>query len=332
MLRSSATPVLAFVGVALIALLAFAGGAGPEGRSKREAHGTPGDVAEVGLDNGEEAPDPVSLHRTRSPARRTEPAADTAALGTLRCELGVAPGASFPGRFECVARSSAGETVVGESEDPEGRLSLSLAPGTWEVHARAPGLASRVRSCDVQAGGPPAVFAEELLPVGTLRLCFEEEGAGPIDGLEVFLRASAGAATARSVTGPDGCARFDELFEGTYRVALGDPEFPTVAAWEIAFDTARPRPEVIVLPRLASLSVRVVDELGSPVAGARIEVLGRRGGRFRAITDMGGECSLSLVPTGLVRVVAVDKVHGSGDRASELSAGANPQLVVTLRR
>ena len=262
----------------------------------------------------------------RTVSRPTEPLPARVALSgvVVRADGGVVPAESF---VELLTEEGdpAQFVIVGAG----GAFELELELGAWTLVARAPGMRSAARGVDFDDALDELRLVLE--PTATLLLCLLEPGGNASPSLEVFVTAPSGERVSTR-TAPDGCARFDDLFLGVHRVAIGHALHPHVAAFELDVAPPLTRPDPIVLPALAELRVRVVDTSGTPVAGARVVAVARGGGMAEAESDAQGSAVLAALAVGRVVVQASSQPAGQGDASVELEPGTNAELVLQLRQ
>lgn len=202
---------------------------------------------------------------------------------------------------------------------------LTRTPPAGAREHLADGPAAEQQTLSSSAVAP--AFAAAALEV---RVVTDGDGA-PVGGLAVHV-VGTNAQRVVGITDEFGVVALTGFAPGIHRISLGDSRYPLVPA--IAVDIAPPvsRPPPIVVPPLASVNVRVVDEQGRAVPLATVEGFGIDGGHFEAEADLAGEHLATHLLAGLTRIFARHPDFGRGDRAVEAVPGETREVIVRLRR
>jgi protocatechuate 3,4-dioxygenase beta subunit len=144
-----------------------------------------------------------------------------------------------------------------------------------------------------------------------------------------------------AVTGSDGRFRFDGLRAGTYRLSTASSRH-VPASHKVVLERGQDRDDVSIELREGGYVAGVVlDDLGAPVAGARVAPLRQRGGEFLVIegfgagsegaeTDAQGRFFLGGLEDEKVALRATSKHHASTTRREVPLRAAD--VVLQLRR
>ena len=218
--------------------------------------------------------------------------------------LRLGPGAALEGRVVNLAGMAPveGATVVirsgsvesGAVTGPGGRFAFDdLPPGQYSVAAGAPGLAlatisgvevpSTTGPLEVGLGGGHAirvlVMEWTAPPPGWRRTAGSALPPGaPIEGARVVVYRAISDNYVTALTGPDGTARFEGLGDGFWRIgAVKDGYGVGGGGRDVRLSAGSPPEETreVRLEVALPTPVRVMDEGGSPVAGARVYFGGR---------------------------------------------------------
>ena len=183
---------------------------------------------------------------------------------------------------------------------------------------------------------PPAILEGRTLDASTLK---------PVSRVRVEVAAGAARLSVRS--GPDGRYRLRGLRPGSATVRAEEPRHVPWARWQVPVEKGATRTLDILLTRGATLSGRVVDEDGRPVAGAGVSLLSasesptaasvrlRSGAASRLRSRPDGSFTATRLPPGENQRVVVQ--HAEFERGivggiSLVAGGARSGVVVTIRR
>lgn len=203
----------------------------------------------------------------------------------------------------------------------EDHTQLELAPGAWIVSASGSGW--RTLECDVDLAYDAGVARDVTLQVravARVRGRFIAASAGDLDLLPVRLRALESGEIVSGTCAADGSFVLDGVLAGAHELIAGpgDPPFLTPRA----LDVVAPELELgsLELPELAAIRVRVVDELGVPVAGARLCCAGFPRGEQALETGADGSALVRFLPRDTQRVFASHPSLGVGNSVLVLDA------------
>jgi len=280
------------------------------------------------------APPPASTPSPASSGAPEEPAAlellrdplpdDTAGTAdvllpeaTLVLRARAAPEGVFVPELTARLTSDAGVVAAEGALAPGAELVLAVPSGTYALGAEsaARDWGARARRLELGAGERRVL---ELVPLRRLTLAGEVlDAAGrPVNGLPLTLFRDAVAETRASTGAVAGDFAFRGVLEGPVELVLGDPAGPIArTAQELGPDTPRLTLEV---PELFEVEFAVVDQVGSPVVGARIEGQGSGGGRVAAESDAEGRAQAGFLPAGDYRLFATHASAGRGNRIVEI--------------
>lgn len=138
-----------------------------------------------------------------------------------------------------------------------------------------------------------------------------------------------GRAVAETDTRAGGRFAFPPVPLGDYELIVGDPLGPLIPPREL--DLAEQKEDVEVLvPVLLELEVRVLDEEGRPVAGARVDGAGSKGGHLTGKTEKSGSLRARALPAGRYQISVSHPTLGRGREAFELVHGRDAPLEIRL--
>jgi protocatechuate 3,4-dioxygenase beta subunit len=285
-----------------------------------------------------------SLLETEDAERRRGPAAEPPSSRVLIGRVLGPDGRPVTGAWVESARNQAAET------DGDGRFRLAgLAPGTIgaavSLWVRAPGLRGSAAPVQILQGVSPAPLEIRLAPAAALDGRVTDAGGRPVAGAAVLfepLREDPGEETpppdlvsagARTLTDDDGRYFLDSLEPGRGRVAALRPSGRRLAGASIDLRTGPNRLDLIQPPDLG-VSGRVLDEQGSPVAGARVFLEGSDPeDRWLVVGAEDGGFHLGGVPDGDYRLSVFAKGFAQPEPREVQVAGVPVQgIELHLRR
>lgn len=226
-------------------------------------------------------------------------------------------------------------------------LPAAASPSAGPAHAEArPELVPAVLPQGLSAAaaesapaGPPVArspLADQATPrlaptpAGVLGRLVSPEGEARA-GVVVTLRPEDGAGVPRPATsGPDGLVQLDGVAPGSYRLELGPHAEPFVPARCVTVEAPLTRLGELVVPPDASLEIRVLDALGTPVPDVSLECVGYPVGRALARSDQDGAARFDGLVPGAGRVFARDPRLGRGNAPFELVAGMRGRVELHL--
>ncbi|HJK98275.1 MAG TPA: carboxypeptidase regulatory-like domain-containing protein, partial [Polyangiaceae bacterium LLY-WYZ-14_1] len=207
--------------------------------------------------------------------------------------------------------------------DDRGRFTFdALAPGVWEVTARAPGREATARTVVARSGVPAPPLRLVARPVGQLRVRVLQEtrpdrsaGGGPtpgaaearrpVPGAEVTLSGSSVWPPAEATTDAEGVARFPDLPAGVYfaRAARGTAQGSVDRSIEL--EAGQGAEVTILLEPGWTIAVQVTDaRTGAPLPEAAITVSDGLGASRQGRTDQAGEATFEGLPGPRPHLVA----------------------------
>lgn len=172
--------------------------------------------------------------------------------------------------------------ILGEREDDtdaprtddEGRFSLRLTEGRWDITAGGDGWSPSTKNA-VEVSGETAELRFTLSPSVTLRGRVVRKGSGGIPDVNVSVM-ERGSGMRRAITGPDGAFVLEGLSPGNSMLVIDKSED---MLREIRMVTVPQDDLLIELPPGATLSGRVIDaETKAPVPAFTLGVSGERSG------------------------------------------------------
>lgn len=285
--------------------------------------------------------------RERTPLER-RPRADErlrfAGNGVLEGRLSVPRGVIAPRAWSLVLAPSS--VLIGGDrararrlEFREGELEFSIPDlplGGYEVWAEADGMSGRHEHLLLARPDALLVYQDvHLVPLAYVEgRVLDETGAG-VAGVPVFLRAREGGARLEARADGGGHYLFDRVPDGEYALEVGFADASLAAQRELLVVAPSLHVPVLEVPRLYELSVRVLDEDGLPLAGARVRGWGSRGGRVEALSDGAGLARQAWIPAGRVTLEASLDARPAAGRVREhleFPAPDGAPLELRLRR
>lgn len=199
-----------------------------------------------------------------------------------------------------------GQQTLQAQADAQGEFVFrGLDPGAWSVEARAEGFLPDLEPRRVELGTRPLRGVEVLAwPVGTLRGSLSAHGE-PVQGAALSLLRP--QEDGEELEEPlevvsDAKGRFEvQVRAGSLRLRAQVSGLEAQSSQLVRLVGGGQQELRLDLTPRGSLRVRVVDEQGEPVRGARVELLGTPGRRLARDSDASGEALLEQVPAGQVR-------------------------------
>ncbi len=216
-----------------------------------------------------------------------------------------------------------------EVTDDEGAFSFAdVAPGAFQIAAAAPGhQRALLKGLEAKPGQDLSGIAILLSPGATVEGTVRSTDGKPVEDAEVSVADGSSGDSSQTSTDADGYYRIEELPPGPhtlearangYRRAVRDVE-ATVETRGVDFQ----------LDRGLEVSGRVVDETGSPVPDAGVDLSGRPGPPQSAVSDGDGSFRLSGVEDGTYRLTAGKKEYGTAEK--DLTVADAPVSEIELR-
>lgn len=283
---------------------------------------------------------PVPAPRRESAARTSAPTQpestdDTSTgdpFGRARGEIAVAPGLAFPAQFEVLAKSAEAAPRAQSFAGSDRLVTLDLAPGRWEIFARADGLASRPIGLELGGESPPPPFKLVLEAAGRVGgQALDPRGVG-LAGLPVWL-SQRGPNPARSVLADaEGRYSFEDVPLGAYTISFGSKDGPIAAVVPIevlASEVREVPPQT--MPELGEGEIRVIDRANQPLAGARVFGAGSRGGWIDGLTDSAGVLRARFLPEGTFFLNVSTPANQAGQGPLEVQVGRIGRAQIQVR-
>lgn len=249
----------------------------------------------------------------------------TASSGLTNLDVSLAPGATTvsgqvtgggtPLRAATVTAWQGAMAVSTTATDAEGRYSLSLDPGSYELAFTVPGYADRRLALALGAGQQVSDFDQTLEEAfaSVQGQVLDDQGRGLPEVL-VTLRGTAGGASTR--TGADGTFLLPRLAEGAYTALVQPPGYAPVEATVTLAARAAVRQTFTLSPQPGVVEGRTTDLSGQPVAGTTLVALHADGRRFATVSGADGHYTLAGLPVGSFTVTAARTGYFSTETVS----------------
>ncbi len=127
-------------------------------------------------------------------------------------------------------------------------------------------------------------------------------------------------------TGADGRFVLAGLGDGSHRLLALSDDFPTGRATVVVRDGSDPEPLLFELQSAGSVAGQIVDEMGRPVAGARVVASGSLRLGNEAISDASGHYQITRLGAGLTTITAYEA--GGGPRKNQRSVSAEVEILL----
>jgi hypothetical protein len=287
--------------------------------------------------------DPDASAEVRS-APTSKPTAGTTprfvGRGRVRGSCDTPPGITLPEHWTVVLEPS--RSLIGSEHAEHRRLECSgtqefaledLPLGGYDVRCEAAGMNGLPVAVLLEQGSSDPYVLLLLSPAGSLEGELVDGDADPLEDVPVALEPLARGRGPRVETRTDarGRYRFERVLDGEYRLHFGRVENPITPARELAFQAPGMTFPRVVIDGLHTLSVRVKDDAGRPVQGARVHGNGSNGGTFEGETDVAGEYRARHLRDGRVRVRAERAGFGSAFEVLEFGSTPQRELELVLR-
>lgn len=195
--------------------------------------------------------------------------------GTCRLEGQVIDGAGAPvpgaevwvlfhGRYSGVEEP--------DRADAQGRFSLEVKEGTYQLGASAGGLSGlHEGEVTVVRGGLVDGLVIRLHPTGSLTgKVFVQASHEPIEGARLLIHHAGSGWSHRARTDEEGVFRADQLVPGTYSITIFRSGFPMTHREGLLVQAGQETSVEFALARQASVSGRLTDALGRPAEEAYV--------------------------------------------------------------
>lgn len=277
-------------------------------------------------------PSPAGRESVPSIGRASDDAEAAIASGRVRGQIDVAPGATFPARFELVVASESVPERIFSFSAADRLVTLDLPPGRSQLSARADGLASK----------PLTVVREPGTQVPPFRLVLEAGGrvggqvldsrGAPLAELPVSLMTNNDPGLRTVATDAEGRYSFNDVPVGAYRVIFGVPAGPIapVVAVEVSRSEVRDVPPQ-TMPDLGEAEIRVLDRASQPVEGARVRGPGQLGGFVDGVSDRNGIVRARFLPAGSFYLTAALASGRDGQATLEVDVGRIGRAEIRIR-
>lgn len=219
-----------------------------------------------------------------------------------------------------VATSAAGKATI-----------APVIPGWYQLAAWAPGFARAYTWLEVQGD---ATTARVALRRGAAVSGRVVDGAGaPVAGARVTFGGASDwsvqidARRDGQLTGADGRFRFDAIAAGSVRFDAHHPDYAPATSAIVTLDGATPVDDVeIVVPDGATVSGKVVDDKGAPVASARVRIAVAGAGFVsgpprQVFSDDGGGFTVRGLPMRGLEAAAVSDLGASATVPIDATGG-----------
>lgn len=217
-----------------------------------------------------------------------------------------------------------------------------VIPGWYQLAAWAPGFARSYTWLEVQGDSTAARVALRKGAAVAGRVV--DDAGAPVAGARVTFGGASDWSVQiderrdGQVTGADGKFRFDAIAAGSIRFDARHPDFAPASSSIVTLDGVSPVDNVeIVLPSGATISGKVVDDQGAPVASARVRI-GVAGAGFvsgpprQVFSDDAGAFTVRGMPKRGLEAAAVADAGASATVPIDASSGdvSGVELVIDV--
>ena len=219
----------------------------------------------------------------------------------------------------------------------DGRYRMTVSEGQLLVAARSPDYSPQARYVDIGPAGGTADFA--LVPGGVIEgLVVDDRSKEPVPGAIVLARRDSAAVVMaepgghRVVAGPDGRFRIGGLPPGAYELGAHHENRRSKSPTMVGLGVAEQVTEVRILVGVgAVIRGTVVDDQGTPVAGAKVSALAE-GGEAEAPSDARGAFVIEGLTAGQYTLVAASDAFVPADGTPvELADKDLDHVIVRMR-
>ena len=233
---------------------------------------------------------------------------------TISGMIEVDPGVEFPAEWRLVIKPSqlalgrdrAIERIV-EFQGAERTFEeFDLPMGGYRVHVEAAGMSCRgqevmlfkLKEFENLPGKNHAHLLLKLIPAGMAEgIVRDSDGVG-VGDLPVFIENQRDRGRQSTQTDGSGYWRIEEVIEDPYLLSLGNIDRPLIEAQPFGMVGPRYTHPDLTIPRTRTITVRVVDEEGMPVATARLRGYGRPAGVIEVSSEADGTAQIPFLPDG----------------------------------
>lgn len=226
----------------------------------------------------------------------------------------VDPGVEFPAQWRLViqpsqlalGRDRATERIV-EFEGTERTFEeFDLPMGGYRVHVEAAGMSCRgqevmlfkLKGLENLPGKNHAHLLLKLIPAGVAEGVVRDSDGVGVGNLPVFIENQRDRGRQSTQTDGSGYWRIDEVIEDPYILSLGNVDRPLIEPQAFGMVSPRYTHPDLTIPRTRTITVRVVDAQGAPVAAARLRGYGRPAGVIEASSEVDGTARIPFLPDG----------------------------------
>jgi hypothetical protein len=226
----------------------------------------------------------------------------------------VDPGVEFPAQWRLViqpsqlalGRDRATERIV-EFEGTERTFEeFDLPMGGYRVHVEAAGMSCRgqevmlfkLKGLENLPGKNHAHLLLKLIPAGVAEGVVRDSDGVGVGNLPVFIENQRDRGRQSTKTDGSGYWRIDEVIEDPYILSLGNVDRPLIEPRAFGMVSPRYTHPDLTIPRTRTITVRVVDAQGAPVAAARLRGYGRPAGVIEASSEVDGTARIPFLPDG----------------------------------
>ena len=235
---------------------------------------------------------------------------------------------------------ASGPTVADKQSDAAGQAQFEdLIPGGYTLLAQKQGFRDGTTQVPVLPGaaldGPPAAPASAVVQLqaatGDLRVNVKDPAGNDLQGARVIVQDSSGSAVGNALTAADGSITFPGLAAGSYSVGVSATGFTgqSVAA-QVLPGQINPV-QVTLAVATGNLTVRVVDNLGGPLAGASVSVTPATGAAPPAQnTNAQGVATFANLEVGTAQISVLLSGFSTGAGSAIIVATSTATATITL--
>ena len=233
---------------------------------------------------------------------------------TISGMIEVDPGVEFPAQWRLViqpsqlalGRDRATERVLEFEGNERTFEEFDLPMGGYRVHVEAAGMSCRgqevmlfkLKGLENLPGKNHAHLLLKLIPAGVAEGVVRDSDGVGVGNLPVFIENQRDRGRQSTQTDGSGYWRIDEVIEDPYILSLGNIDRPLIEAQAFGMVSPRYTHPDLTIPRTRTITVRVVDEKGAPVAAAHLRGYGRPAGVIEVSTEVDGTAQIPFLPDG----------------------------------
>lgn len=171
-----------------------------------------------------------------------------------------------------------------------------------------------------------------MQPTGIIEGRVRDAAGRGCEDLSLTLEERTSGARREVRTAGGGTFLIDDVRDGLYRLHVGGPDSPLVAARELEFKRPSLHLGDIEVPVTSALVVRVEDASGRPVSDATLSGYGNNGGSVQGTTDADGACRIAYLIPGRITVMAQTQDGRFARERAELDGGVEGALTLVLEQ